>query len=443
MSVARINLSHGQRKDHQEFVDMVRQVQSEGFCIAILLDSKGAEIRTGDVQDPIPIAKGEEVLFVSDADHKNYTGDQKIIRVNYDGFARDVLETKKILIDNGELSFDIVSIDAGLVTARAREEGTIGSRRHVNLPGADIDLPSVTEKDWDDIAYAVEQDVDFFALSFIRTAEEVLSVRKFLNEQKSSVRIITKVETQQAVENIPSLVEVSDGVMVARGDLGAEVPFERLPVIQEDIVSRCRDAGKPVIVATHMLESMTQHPLPTRAEVTDVAHAAGMRTDATMLSGETAGGRHPLTAIDAMDRILRATEEQMSRFSRDLSEDLIHDEREARAEAVVSLANAIGAPAIVVITRRGLSAQEISKFRPCLPIVALTDSPSVQRKLALSYGVFPLVLPFNDDLEDTAHRALRAAADAGFIQAGQQVVLLSDTQTHDGAVASIQVRTLN
>lgn len=441
MNVARINVSHGSRKDHEEVLSTIQELNEKHGCsVASLIDTRGCEIRTGDVQDPIAITAGEEILFAPTTLKHLQTG-RKIVRVGYDGFSSDVQETNQILIDNGELSFVIVSInDDGSVLGRASQDGEIGSRRHINLPGADIDLPSVTEKDWDDIAFAAESGVDFVALSFIRNAEEVHEVRTLLEKKNSTMQIITKVETRKAVENLSEIIDASDGVMVARGDLGAEVPFEHLPVIQDDIVYRCRDAGKPVIVATHMLESMTEHPIPTRAEVTDVAHAATEFTDATMLSSETASGRHPPLAVSAMDRILRATETHLSRFPSDQNM-AIHSDSDARAHAAVSLARSSNAASIVVITSTGNTSGRVSKFRPSVPIVTLTNSPQIQRKIQLLYGVYPLVIEFSQE-EETVVRGLHAAKEQKLLSPGDRIVVISDTRTEKEPVTSIQMRTV-
>lgn len=441
MNIARINVSHGSREDHVRTLAAITELnEKHGFCIASLIDTRGAEIRTGDVQDPLEVTKGEEVLFAPTT-LQNLPSDRQIIYVGYDGFSTDVRETTQILIDNGEMSFDIVRIEEnGSVVGKALQDGSIGSRRHINLPGADIDLPSITDKDWDDIAFAAENDVDFVALSFIRNASEVEEVRALLNKKKSSMLIITKVETQKAVKNLSEIIDASDGVMVARGDLGAEVPFEHLPVIQDDIVYRCRDAGKPVIVATHMLESMTEHPIPTRAEVTDVAHAATEFTDATMLSGETASGKHPPVALAAMDKILRATESHLSRFPADQN-IAIQGDGDARAQSAVYLAKSSNAAAIVVITSSGQTARRVSKFRPPVPIISLTNSHGVQRKIQLCYGIYPLCIEFSQE-EETVVRGFTAAIQAGLLCKGDQVVVISDIQTRDKPVTSIQMRTV-
>lgn len=439
MSIARINLSHGLREEHERLIHTIREVNRvEGYYIATLLDTKGIAIRTGDVTQPIAVAKDEEVLFsphIVQEDKK-----RKVIYVNYDGFASDVRETNVILIDNGELMFDVLKVQGdGSVLARARQSGAIGSRRHVNLPGADIDLPTITEKDWSDIAFAIGEGVDFVALSFVRKAEEVIWVKNAIRKQKGKLEVIAKIETQQAIDALADIVRVADGIMVARGDLGAEIPFERIPVVQDDIVRTCRDAGKPVIVATHMLESMILHPMPTRAEVTDIAHAATTMADATMLSGETSVGRHPSEAIEAMDRVLRETEKFLARFPEE-HEGAIRDERDARADAAVDLAHTLHAPAIIVFTRSGRTARALSKFRPRQPIFAFTPLPFVERHLQLSFGVFPFLLAFKSDPEENIAEAIMLLRQKNLLTHGESIVVVSDTRGAEGHVRTVQVR---
>ena len=306
MSIARINLSHGSREDHTRLLKEVKHVQSQGIAISSLFDTRGCEIRTGDVTEPISISEGQEVLFCSTAVQHPEPGS---IQVGYDGFAEDVRETDKILIDNGELEFEILRTQVdGSVVGLAKNSGSIGSRRHINLPGADIDLPSITDKDWSDIQFAAEQGVDVIALSFVRSEADIEDVRSVLSNHGSTAKIVSKIENQQALDQLDPIITASDAVMVARGDLGAEIEFVKLPKVQADIVSRCHQAGTPVIVATHMLESMRSNMVPTRAEITDVSMAASQFVDATMLSAETAVGKHPVEAVDTMCSLLEATE---------------------------------------------------------------------------------------------------------------------------------------
>ena len=425
MNVARLNFSHGTREDHQEIIDRIHTYNtSHDLQVGIMLDTKGAEIRTGDVKAPITISKGEEVVFTSAA-LENGSG-RKIVEVSYDGFAKDVIETDTILIDNGEISFDIVSVESdGSVIAKARDNGEIGSRRHINLPGADIDLPSITESDWEDLRFGAEQNLDFLALSFIRNADEVKKVRSMLKEVGSTSKIISKIETQKAVKNIKEIIDASDGIMVARGDLGADLPFEKLPVVQDEIVCRCKDAGKPVIIATHMLESMTEHPVPTRAEVTDTAHAVVTGTDATMLSGETASGSHPLVALQAMIRIHLATEEHLSRL--ETTYDIhFRDKAEEEMDKAIALAEKEEVDAFVLITESGLTANPISKFRAPVPIIALTKSDIIQRSLSLNFGVYPLRIDFDASDDVTMKNGVELAQKIGLLKKGQKVMLLKD-----------------
>lgn len=437
VNIARINLSHGKREDHKKLIDIIKDLNAnEGINLAILLDTKGSEIRTGDTENPISIEEGQEVIFAP----KGYEGEaHAVITVNYDGFSKDVLETDRILVDNGELIFDIIEARKdGSVLAKAKHAGVITSRRHINLPGADIDLPSMTEKDWEDLTFGMEEELDFIALSFIRTAKEVEEVRSKIDQAKSDMQIITKIETQQAVDDIDAIIEASDGIMVARGDLGAEILFEKIPAIQDDIVLRCKKAGKPVIVATHMLESMIEHPMPTRAEVTDVAHAAVTQSDCTMLSGETAAGKHPILAVEAMDRILRQTEEARLSFAGSPYTEV--NELDARAKAAVDIARSINAPAILLFTETGGTAAIVSRFRPDVPVIACTPHASVQRKLQLRFGIHAFQVETSDDPKQEILRGLTLLKEQHIVQTGERIVVLTDTKDPQGRINVIEVR---
>ncbi len=439
MNIARLNFSHGEHADQLAKIETLRKIQDDGYPVAIMMDTKGPEIRTGDVKVPIEIAKGQEVVFVTDT---NISSPHPVIYVDNMLFAEDVKNARGILIDNGEMRFDLISIDKdGSVHAKAANAGRIGSRRHVNLPGADLQMASITDKDWHDLAFGVEQKLDFVALSFVRTGDVVREVKKFLRENNSAMRVIAKIETEKGVQNLDDIIEASDGIMVARGDLGAEIPFELLPAIQDAMVRKCREAGKPVIVATQMLESMIQFPMPTRAEVTDVAHAATTRADLTMLSAETANGKNPVAAVDAMARILAETESHLPAVL-PTETDRVPDENVARAEAATVMALSMHLPAIIVLTRSGRTAECVSACRPVIPIIALTDSPVVQRQMQLLYGVLPLHMPFGTDPEETAALALRTVREKGLLKSGDHIVLLSDSKTADGPVSTVHLRSL-
>lgn len=423
MDIARVNLAHGTREQHLNFLQMFRELsEQEGLMVASLFDVKGPEIRTGDRTLPLVITEGEQVIF---SPHPLPDAQKRVIQVNYDRFAHDVRLAENILIDNGELSFTVFRVEGELVYAECQQGGTVGSRRHINIPGADISLPALTRQDWQNVLLAIEQDVDFIALSFVRTSQELQDLRAFLRERGSAVEIIAKIETRQAVDHIDEIIAAADSVMVARGDLGVEIPFERVPAIQDRIVALCCTAGKPVIVATQMLESMTEHPLPTRAEVTDVAHAAGTFVDAVMLSGETARGKFPVVCVQAMDRILQETESSHVPFSGNVRPSC--DERETRAEAAVLLARSLPSPVICVMTHSGMSALAVSRFRPGSPIIAFTDDPNVERRLRLVRGVMPFALSLRD-VEETTRSALQQTREALGLPSGTQVVFLSETK---------------
>lgn len=441
MNIARLNLSHGTHEQHRAVIASIRSINAErGHTpVAIMLDTKGPEVRTGDRETPIDVGPGEEIVFSFSPQRDER---RKVIKVDYKDFAADVQDAECILVDNGEMAFDVVSVRGdGSVVAKSREGGTIGSRRHVNLPGSVIHLPSITPKDWQDITFAADEKLDFIALSFLRDAETLGEVRRFLEERNMPIRLVAKIETQQGVDNLGEIIDAADGVMVARGDLGAEVPFERLPAIQDEIVSRCRDKGKPVIIATHMLESMIVQPIPTRAEITDIAHAATSGADATMLSGETASGKHPLVCLRTMDKVLRATEEYVGRFR--VSEQFaigLRNDRDTLADAAINLAKSSGVSAIVVFTRTGRTAQEVSRLRPMLPIIACTDDPRIERSLQLSFGVTALHFPFVPKLEDNVATAVSRIRELQLLQAGEKIVLLSDMKTLGQTVETLQVR---
>jgi pyruvate kinase len=439
MNVARLNLTHASADLQSGTIRKLKEIRSDrpiGF--GILLDIRCAQVRTGVVEKPIVIEKGQEVCFGVEKLRKN-AGKHSFVSVDYSAFGKDARAAEILLLDNGEMSFDILSISKdGMVRARALQGGAIGSRRHVNMPGASISLPTFTASDWRDIDTAIRERVDFLAVSFIRSSKDIQEIRRYLTKKKCTIQIIAKIETRQAVEDLEAIIAASDGIMVARGDLGAEIPFEQVPALQDRIVDACRQAAKPVIVATHMLESMMKHPLPTRAEATDVAHAASTRADATMLSGETASGRHPLVALDAMHRILSTTESHMS----PLMELQVEGATQARAQIAVQLAHSTKADAIVVMTRSGRSAAAISKFRPLVPIIAITEDEQVWGQLALCYGVRSLKCSFAGELESSANRGIQQAKNVGLLRKGMSIVLVSGTEITGGSTISVQARTV-
>ncbi|MBP9773521.1 MAG: pyruvate kinase [Candidatus Peribacteraceae bacterium] len=440
VAVARLNFSHGNHESHEKVITTLHDIQKRKR-VAIMLDTKGPEIRTGDVTAPMMIEKGDEIIFT----HKP-TGKEKlrVVKVDYDGLPGDVKDTKVILIDNGAIEFHVTSIKGDAVTAKALEPGKIGSRRHINIPGAFVSLPSFTKKDWTDIEFGIKHDVDFIATSFVRTGKDIRELKNFLKKHKSQIEVIAKIETQQSLDNLSDIIDESDAIMIARGDLGVETPYEDVPRIQDEIVLECRKKGKPVIVATHMLESMIQYPMPTRAEVTDIAHAAMSQADCTMLSGETAGGMYPFKCMDAMTKILDANEkidtlETMLTLEEEPT-DYNSATRYQQAMSASILARNTQADAIIVITKHGRTAKAVSNWRPLMPIIAFTDSESVARRLMLSWAVDPYCIPFFADPEKTVNEALIYAKDQKLIRKDQTVIIVSDILSGKTPVSSIQIR---
>ena len=443
MNVARLNLTHASAEKQRPIIHLLKKVRdSVPQGLGILLDVRGVQVRTSVMDSPVQIRKGSTVYFGFETLRKTHRRKEAFIGVDYSAFGKDVRKAEILLIDNGEISFSILSISPrGIVRTKALQDGAIGSRRHVNMPGADISLPTLTQADWNDIDCAIKEDVDFLAISFIRSAKDIRKVRQYLQKKKSSIRIMAKIETRQAVANLSSIIEASDSVMVARGDLGAEVPFEEVPFIQDRIVAECQGSGKTVLVATHMLESMISHPLPTRAEATDVTHAAITQSDATMLSGETASGKHPLIALEAMHRILVATEKHMRTMPK-ADAPSAQSPTEARAQTAVDLAHSLGAKAIVVMTRSGSSAIAISKFRSLVPVIAVTEDEHVHRALSLSYGIVPIISSFKGSLEASAVRGILTAKKLGLLRKGMSIILVTGTEITGGSTISVQARTV-
>lgn len=403
MNIARLNFSHGDHESQTKVIHAIKKVNKEdGRTIGMLLDTKGPEIRTADVAEKIEIKAGQEVVF----SHKGTDAKLTTITVNYPEFAQDVKDAPVILIDNGELIFDVVDIGDDRVVAKARGAGLIGSRRHVNLPGADVSLPSISEKDWADIKLACDEKMDYIALSFIRRGSEVEEVRAFVTKHgHPEIHLMSKIENGVGLKNIEGIVAASDGVMVARGDLGAEIPPEDVPAAQDDIVARCRKAGKAVTVATHMLESMIENPTPTRAEVMDIAYAAMIGTDTTMLSGETAAGKYPFEALEMMDRVLVATEKRLV--------------RDTHSSPVLEQAMEHDASGIVVRSNDGVLAHALSTFRPQVPVFAVTDSADDARKMQVYFGIVPVVAAEEID-------PVHAIRTAKLLPTGSVVVVLEE-----------------
>jgi pyruvate kinase len=438
MNIARINMSHGTHKSALMIVQRIQSLNRQlNHPVSILLDTMGPEIRTGEVKENIHLKVGEIFSFTVLTDENP---EEKSVHVHYPDLVKDLKVGNKVTVDNGLINLEVLEVTAGRLTCRVLDGGTLGSRKHVNLPGVRVNLPSITEKDRKDIEFAVENDLDWIALSFVRSAQDVLDARELVQAKGGHARIIAKIENQEGVDNFDAILEVTDGVMVARGDLGVELPIEELPRIQRMIVRKCSLAGKPVIVATHLLESMISSPTPTRAEVTDVANAVYEQADAIMLSGETASGKFPARCVAMLDRIARRTEKEPGHnFYLARSREGTRGEL---ARSACRLADAINAPAIVVITRRGSLAQLVASYRPQKAIIyACTNMSTTRRKLWMYRSVVPFKLDFSSDPEKTIRAAFEKLRTRNRVHEGDPIVVVSDVLAGGESVSSVQVRT--
>jgi pyruvate kinase len=423
MNVARLNFSHGTHEEHGRRAAAVRRAAAEvGANVAIMLDTKGPEIRIGHFKDePVFLTGNATVTLTTD----EIEGDSQRIPVTYKGLPGDVKEGDAILIADGLIKLEVLSTTATEVMCRVVNGGKLTSQKGINLPGIKVNLPAVTQKDIQDITFGVEQGFDFIAASFIRRASDVLAIRQVLEELGSNINIISKIESRQAVNNLDEIISVSDGIMVARGDLGVEIPVEEVPLVQKDIIKRCNLLGKPVVTATQMLDSMINNPRPTRAEASDVANAIFDGTDAIMLSGETAAGKYPLESVVMMARIAERAEtslryeDVLAKKSSPLPQHTVTD---AISFATCSSAHYLGAAAIITTTASGHTAKMVAKYRPATPIIAVTPNEDVMRKLALTWGVKPLLTTHKNSTDEMMEVAVEAALRAGLVKGGDLII---------------------
>jgi pyruvate kinase len=418
MNVARINFSHANHEQHAATIALVREVSKEmGRPIAILGDLQGPRIRIGDLNAARELTNGTDVVVVPEA---QATGDE--IPVTYDRLPDDVHVGDRILINDGLLELVVLDVASPRVVARVIHGGMLTSHKGINLPGVRVSAPSITEKDRDDIKFAVQQDLEFIALSFVRRAQDIAELRAMISK---SMLVVAKIEKDSALENIESIARASDGVMVARGDLGVELPFEEVPFAQKRIIQLCNRLGRPVITATQMLESMITHPRPTRAEASDVANAILDGTDAVMLSAETAAGQYPRLAVEAMTRIIAEIESKPQTWRRDerSRSDVVVSTEFAIAAASSAAVNMLNAPALIVFTKSGFSARVVAAHRPRVPILVLTDIPRTFRQLALVWGVIPELVPHCNTYDEMVRLGLEAVQRRDLAKAGDRIVV--------------------
>lgn len=424
MNVARFNFSHGDHAEQKGRLDRLKRIREElGLPVAALLDTKGPEIRIGRFENgKVELKKGQLFTLTT----KEITGNEDQVSISYKELVDDVEEGMMILLDDGLIAMRIENMTATDIICKVINGGTLGDKKGVNIPGAKLSMPFISKKDYDDIIFGIENGFDFIAASFTRTADDILEIRRIFQEQGcNSMNIIAKIENMQGVENIDEIIRVADGIMIARGDMGVEIPLEDVPVIQKMIIKKVCEAGKQVITATQMLDSMMKNPRPTRAEATDVANAIYDGTSAIMLSGETAAGLYPVESLKTMVRIAVRTEKDIDYRKRFKMRETVErpDVTNAISHATCTTATDLGAAAIITVTKSGETVRMISKYRPECPIIGCTTEDYVCRQLNLSWGVSPLLIEEENNTDELFEHSVDAALAADLVKQGDLVVI--------------------
>ncbi|MGL5345934.1 MAG: pyruvate kinase [Peptostreptococcaceae bacterium] len=423
LNVCRFNFSHGSHEEHKGRLDMAKKVREKlNKPVALLLDTKGPEIRTGNFADPeVLLEEGSKFTITMN----DVVGTKEMCTVSYKDLNKDVVPGDTILIDDGLVGLKVQEINGEEIVCIVENSGIVKNHKGVNVPGVKINLPAITPKDESDIVFGISQDIDYIAASFVRKASDVLAIREILEKHNATdIQIISKIENQEGVDNIDEILQVSDGIMVARGDLGVEIPTEEMPIVQKMMINKCNELAKPVITATQMLDSMIRNPRPTRAEVTDVANAIYDGTDAIMLSGETAAGKYPVEAVKTMATIAKRTEETL-----DYGNLLVENAKvnstvtDAISHATCTTAVDLDASAIITSTSSGHTARMVSKFRPKCPIIVTTNCEKVMRRLALTWGVYPVKAETASNTDEVVENSIEAAKDANYINNGELIVI--------------------
>lgn len=423
LNVCRLNFSHGSHEEHKARMDTVKKIRKElNTPIAILLDTKGPEIRTGNFDAPeVLLEEGHNFTITM----KDVMGTKDICTVSYKGLAADVKPGDVILIDDGLVGLRVEEVKGEDIHCKVENSGIVKNHKGVNVPGVSINLPALTDKDISDIEFGISQDIDYIAASFVRKAADVLAIREVLKKNNAEhILIISKIENQEGIDNIDEIIEVSDGIMVARGDLGVEIPTEEVPIAKKMMIEKCNKAGKPVITATQMLDSMMRNPRPTRAEVTDVANAIHDGTDAIMLSGETAAGKYPVEAVKTMASIAKRTEETLD-YSEILRSKTMEDitVTNAISLATCTTSSSLNASAIITFTSSGHTARMVSRFRPQCPIIATTQDEGVMRRLAITCGVYPVKISSIGNIDEMIERSIAACKEMNYLHSGDIAVI--------------------
>lgn len=440
MNVARLNFSHGDYEEHGARIKNIRQAaKNKGKTVAILLDTKGPEIRTGNFKNGQDEIIAGNTVYIS---MEEIEGTAERFSVTYPGLINDVHEGSKILLDDGLIELEVQAIDKlnGQIKTMALNSGTIKNKKGVNVPNVSVNLPGITEKDQNDIKFGIEQDVDFIAASFVRRASDVLEIREVLEKNKGNhISIIPKIENQEGVDNIDSILQVSDGLMVARGDLGVEIPAEEVPLVQKQLIKKCNNAGKPVITATQMLDSMQRNPRPTRAEASDVANAILDGTDAIMLSGETAAGSYPVESVQTMNNIALRVESALEhhRILDERSKNVDMTSAEAIAQSVSHTAMNLNIEMIIAPTESGHTPRMISKYRPKATIIAVTYNEQVNRQLSLVWGVHAVMGREASTTDEMLDVAIDTGLESGLCARGSRVIIAAGVPVRESGTTNL------
>ncbi len=437
MDIARFNFSHGSHEEQKGRMDLLKGIREElGVPVAILLDTKGPEIRTGTLKDGKKVELKEGDTFVLTMDE--VAGDDKKVSITYEGLVDDVQPGDRILIDDGLIELLVKNVSDRDIVCKVLNGGELGERKGVNVPNVSVKLPALTDKDKEDILFGVEQGIDFIAASFVRSAEGILAIRAFLKQHNAGrIPIIAKIENAEGIKNAEEIIQSADGVMVARGDLGVEIPAEKVPYLQKTLINKCNENYKPVITATQMLDSMIRNPRPTRAEVTDVATAVYDGTDAVMLSGETAAGKYPLEALQMMHQIILSSEEH-------IDYDQLLEKNGGRTKSIssaigyssVTTAEALNAKCIITPTVSGATARLVSKFRPKADIIAVSPNEETLRRMQIYWGVRCVKSIMMDTTDDICDTAVEIAQVKGLVETGDIVILTAGVPAPNGRESS-------
>ena len=431
MDIARFNFSHGDYEEQRGRLALLKSVREElNLPIAALLDTKGPEIRTGLLKDDkkVTLVEGQTYTLTT----REIIGDDKTGHINYSGLNEDVSAGNKILIDDGLIELEVMEVTGTDIVCKVINGGELGMRKGVNVPNVKIKLPALTDKDKADIKFGIEEGFDFIAASFVRTADAVYEIKAMLEEAGANMKVIAKIENAEGIENLDAIIEASDGIMVARGDMGVEIPAEKVPYIQKTIIRKCNEACKPVITATQMLDSMIRNPRPTRAEVTDVANAVYDGTDAVMLSGETAMGKYPVEALKMMAQIVEASEGHLDYDAyrmRKVSSENAHNISNAVCYASEATAHDLGAKVIVAPSISGFTTRMLSKWRPNTMIIGLSPSASAVRQMQIYWGVLPLMAKRADSTDELIETSIELLKEKNVVQTGDLVVATAGVVT--------------